>query len=275
MVVFWILSLVCFDTCFGLLKLFIYFIVIGAYQFEKYQTWVTLTDFITKELFEKLNPKCCQIFSGSNLVYKSNPDGSVSNQLDQNGLPEMEVSPECAIQFLSNPPKHFLYPDGIGANEITQHSIDSTYTLEQLITINHKNIENSILGELQFAFVAFLFGHVWEAFEFWRDLLRIICSARKGLSTRAELFLSFIRVVHFQVKQTNEDIFSDIVDNENLVYLYLRIFLLNIRYEATSIDTHLVRRGKQFESFLRKTFKWSFDDDNEPEDEKPVVVIFE
>lgn len=253
--------------------LFYQYLFLGAYQFDKYQTWVTLTDFITEDLFYKLNPECKKIFSASNLVYKANSDGTVSNKLDQFGLPEMEMSPECVIRFLSTIPKHFLYPDGIDPKEITQHSLDSTYTLEQIIRDNHGNVQNSLLGELQFSFIAFLLGHVFEAFEFWLEQLRVISSARSALNTRPELFLYFIRVVHFQVKQTNEAIFADIVENENQVYRYLRTFILNIRSEADTISPELSRRGRQFHSFLTKTYKWCFDEEEEPEDEKPVVVM--
>lgn len=206
-------------------------------------------------------------------MYKPNADGSVTPKVDAAGLPEMVVAPEAAIRYLSAPlPKRFLYPEGATPKEITDHSLDSTYTLETMLASPpYANLDGNLLGELQFAFIAFLLGHVFDAFEYWRDLLRIICSARTALSTRPDLYLSFIRVVHFQLKQTNEAIFADIVENENQVYGFLRTFMLNLRSAAdTGVSLELRRRGEKFATVLEKSLKWSFD--NEPDDELPMIV---
>lgn len=249
------------------------FTFLGAYQFDQYQTWVSLTDFISQELFLKLNPPCGRIFSASSLVYKPNADGSVTARLDEHGLPEMVVAPESAIRFFCEPiPRRFLYPKDATAKEITLHSLDSTYTLDTILASpSYGNVENNLLGELQFVFIAFILGHVFDAFEYWRDMLRIICSARLALSTRPDLYLSFIRVVHFQLKQTNEAIFADIVENENQVFQFMRTFMLNLRSAADNgVSLELRRRGEKFVSALQKSMRWNFDD--EPDDELPMIV---
>ncbi|OTF79335.1 hypothetical protein BLA29_008870 [Euroglyphus maynei] len=245
-----------------------------------------------------MNPECGKIYSASNLVYKTNAnDTNVSSnaennnnnrycRVDHQGLPDMIISPESAIKFPSAPiPKHFLYPDGSTPTEITQHSIDSTYTVEHLIVDRHENCQFDLLGELQFAFIIFLLGHQFEAFEHWEHLIRILCSCRQALSERPEFFLAFIRVLHFQLKQTDQAIFADIVDNENRVYHWIRTFFMNIRSMNESIRSDLVERADKFRHFLTKTLRWDFgnidrkqnddddDDENMPEDEKPVIVM--
>ena len=220
------------------------------------------------------------------MVYKPNADGSVSAKLDKQGLPEMVIAPETAVRYISNPlAKHFLYPPDATPKEITTHSIDSTYTLEKILSLhedtsssNSSSFSNNdvysehwLLGELQFAFITFMLGHVWESFEHWRDLLRILTSARCALSNHPSLYLAFIRVIHFQLKHTNEAIFADIVENENQVYHLLRTFILNLRQASDNgISIDLRKRGENFAKNLQKSFKWNFDD--EPDDELPTVV---
>ncbi|XP_027203158.2 protein AAR2 homolog [Dermatophagoides pteronyssinus] len=276
---------------------------LGAYQFDSYQTWVTLTDFITESLFLKMNPECGKIYSASNLVYKTlnttatttdtaNSESIESKNhrhcpVDHQGLPDMIISPECAIRFPSAPlPKHFLYPEGSRPTEITEHSLDSSYTLEFLIREKHQTNQFDLFGELQFAFIVFLFGHQYESFEHWEQLIRVICSCRKALIEKLEFFLTFIRVLYFELKQIDQQIFADIVTNENRIYYSLQTFFLNIHSMKNMIQPNLLERVENFRKFLSKTLRWNFgkqnnnqedlqddDDENIPEDEKPVVVL--
>ncbi|KAJ6217990.1 hypothetical protein RDWZM_009147 [Blomia tropicalis] len=245
---------------------------LGAYQFDQYQTWVSLTDYISYELLAKINPICGRIYSASSLVYKPEKDGTIIPRVDKDGLPEMIISPEATIRFQCETPKRFLYPLNATPDEITKHSMDSTFTLESILQLPaFANNEGNLLGEFQFAFISFLLGHTFEAFEYWRDILRIICCSREALSNKHELFLSFIRVVYFQLKQTNEAIFADIVENENQVFLYIRTFILNLRDSVElNINRELVKRGEKFAQSLQKDMEWNFD--YEPDNELPVIV---
>ena len=54
-----------------------------------------------------------------------------------------------------------------------------------------------MLGELQFAFVCFLVGHVYDAFEQWKALTALLCSCDELLVTRPDLFMAFLGVWSF------------------------------------------------------------------------------
>lgn len=253
---------------------------LGAYQFEKYQDWVSLTDYITKSLFQQVNPLCGKIFSVSNLVYKCNSEemNNVQAKFDRHGLPNMVVSPENEIRFLSKLPKRFLYPPKSSPLEISRHSIDSSFTLNYIIQTYHQNNELGLIGELQFAFITFFLGHVYDSFEFWLNLLRIISCAQSALFTRKEFYLTFIRVLYFQFKQANDSLNIDFVDDKNnSIYQLMRTFFGNLHNSCTQIDKELFRRGKMFQNSVQKIFGWIFDFENDdeecPDDEKPVIVI--
>lgn len=74
---------------------------------------------------------------------------------------------------------------------------------------------SEILGELQFSFVCFLLGHgmfhaviasilcitmrlcalpyaVYDAFEHWKELVKLICCSEDALSAHKDLFVAFI-----------------------------------------------------------------------------------
>lgn len=205
----------------------------------------------------------------TNLVYEKDSNGIELKRVDKDGLPEMIVSPEMAIRYFSIPPKQFLFPKGSSPSEISKHCLDSTYTLEQMITLRNGDYFK-LLGELQFAFVSFLLGHLYDAFEFWLDMVRILCLAHRATEKMPDLYLAFIRVAHFQLKQTDEAVFADVVENRSFVYQFMKQFLMSIRQSQVRPD--LAKRAAKFSAYLKKTFKWDVDDDEEPEDEKPVIV---
>lgn len=56
-----------------------------------------------------------------------------------------------------------------------------------------------LLGELQVAFVCFLVGQVYGAFEQWKNLVHVICSADEMLLKNPKFFIGFIEDLYFQV----------------------------------------------------------------------------
>lgn len=56
-----------------------------------------------------------------------------------------------------------------------------------------------LLGELQMAFLSFLVGQVYTAFEHWKKLVYLFCSADELLMKQPKLFVDFISVFYHQV----------------------------------------------------------------------------
>ena len=72
-------------------------------------------------------------------------------------------------------------------------------------------VDKELLGELQFSFICFFLAHGWcciykpavalqsiytyvvyDAFEHWKELVRLLCLSERALSTHKDLFTSFI-----------------------------------------------------------------------------------
>lgn len=59
----------------------------------------------------------------------------------------------------------------------------------------------SLLAELQLAFICFLVGQVWEGWEHWRKLVLALCSAEEFICQNPALYEKFLSALHFQVHE--------------------------------------------------------------------------
>ena len=110
-------------------------------------------------------------------------------------LPAMHARPGTELKFSKVPENP--YPEGATASEVTRYSIDSSYVLQHML--QKWDRPEQLLGELQFAFLCFLVGQVYSAFEQWKKLVHIYCSADEFLLKNPELFIDFIGVLYHQV----------------------------------------------------------------------------
>lgn len=279
---------------------------LGPYPYEGYKKWVSLSNFITPELLDKLQPQSKRICSvtdlvsevsntqsrklrktsGSTKTSEDQDETNVSKEKDlqdnkeenaeptslkdaESRLPYMKVREESKIQFSKIPKQK--YPPGCSPAEMTKYSIDSSYALESILCSNYKDNEAKILGEIQFAFICFLIGQVLDAFEQWKNLVHVMCTSEEALQNQASLFLNFISVIHYHIQETPEDFFVDILSANNFLTSTLQEFFSNL--ENMSSDSDLKKRGLKFRDYLTQKFKWDFT--SEPDDYAPTVVDLE
>lgn len=279
---------------------------LAPYDYQVYQRWKSLTDYISPEVVKKLNPKSGRINSAPHLISRPfqsssrNQSDTVSSSKNQSDtvsscrnqsdtvssttrtrdekmnskLPQMDEDERSAINFtrLEGLKSH---PANSSAAEITRHSMDRSYQLEQLMNQWDGNLDN-ILGEIQFSFVCFLVGQVFEAFEHLKSLLKIVCSSDSFTARHPSFFMNFIRVLHFQLKEVPLDFFVDIVDNDNFLVSILKTLFYNIENCDESFDSSSIQqlksRSDRFKKILIEKFKWNFDVETEDDDEAPVYV---
>jgi len=280
---------------------------LGAYPYEEFKRWVSLTNKIKLQMLTKLLPLNGVITSASELIgqsFKSSRDktkekmetepiGSHLNEIlkvpesladAESRLPKMSEVENTIIRF-SNLDKE-QYPKGSNAAQVSLHFIDKSYTLEQLVKEDHDNDYENTLGELQFAFVCFLVGHVYEGFEQWKRLFDLICNCENAIENHPEFFIDFIQVIYFQLKEMPEDFFIDIISKNNFLTICLHNFFDNIKsvndtYSAmqadiTEVDQNksnamkrLNEKGSQFKIYLKEHFDFDFEE--EPDEYAPVI----
>ena len=194
-----------------------------------------------------------------------------SLQLDKDGLPELAVVPGSEIRFSKIPEQK--WPDGATPAEVTKYSMDHSYVLENILNSDVLVGNNlAILGEIQFAFICFLIGQVYDAFEQWKRLVHLLCHCDEALANHSALYDQLITTMHFQVREIPEDFFVDIISRNNFLTSTLQVFfsnLDNLEGDAEEVK-NLKKKGENFRKHLEKKFQWDFT--TEDDEFAPVVV---
>lgn len=216
-----------------------------------------------KEAAESQNEAMDQNEAGSGAALVEDSDTR-----DSDGLLNMKRTPGTEFHFTQIPKKK--YPSGATAAEISQYSMDYSYVFETILKEQYSADSMALLGELQFAFVCFIMGQVYEGFEQWKALVNLFSFTEKAIPKYPELFSKFIGVLHFHVKEIPEDFFVDIVAQNNFLVGNLRIFFRNVQ-ECGVVA--LQERALRFRKHLEKKFEWQLlVEEEEDEEDAPVVV---
>ncbi|KAJ9577463.1 hypothetical protein L9F63_005964 [Diploptera punctata] len=248
---------------------------LGPYPFDVWKRWRKLVTKADDELVTKLVPQSGYIRAALELVSKEFTSGdgapaakqrryrlSTAEEKEEDLLPQLKPIPGTEIRFTALPERNF--PEDATPAEITQHSLDHSYTLDLIVV--------DVVGEMQFAFVSFLVGHSLEAFEHWKKLVILLCSCDDALSKRREVYDVFLTALEVQILEIPQDFLVDIVASNNFVYHSLRVLFRNIQMNDL-VDDRLKTKAKRLQDRLTHKFQWDFSHlDEEDEDEAPVIV---
>ncbi|GFS07362.1 protein AAR2 homolog [Elysia marginata] len=261
---------------------------LGPYPYDKYKQWISLSKHISPELVDLLQPDCKTIYSVPQFesaasttqsrraaaqarATQTSKDNQTSHtsQDDETkisqSLPELVSVESSKIKYSEIPKKK--YPPGATPSEISKYNMDSSYALDVLLERFNKDFDK-LLGEIQFAFLCFLIGQDFDSFEQWKKLVHLVCTSGEALKLYSEAYLSFISVLHFQIKEVPSDFFVDIVTSDNFLTSTLYELFQNIA--SQNVDKKLQKKSKDFEKHLTEKFKWDFS--AEPDEYAPVVV---
>jgi len=251
---------------------------LGAYPYESYKKWISLSNHMTFRTVEKLQPENGKIYSVTQLQSQASTtqsrkaeaealknNGEAASCTDQDGLPYMETIKDSALNLTKIPNKK--YPEGASPQQITKYSMDHSYVLGTLLQTAYDNNFEGILGELQFSFLCFMLGHVYDAFEQWKLLVHLLCSCDEALKEHNKLFSQFISMMHYHLREVPDDFFVDIVSQNNFLTSTLSSFFCNMK--ESDADASLKEKADRFRIHLEKKFQWDFSSNI---DDEPVVV---
>ncbi|KAL1021589.1 hypothetical protein UPYG_G00015250 [Umbra pygmaea] len=254
---------------------------LGPYPYEVMRKWVSLTDKVNQELATQLQPLSGRVCAFSDVIpevqlthtkdreEQNLPRNDTACQSMKEGLdklPRMKLREGTALRFSPIPRK--TYPPGATPAQITQCNMDLSYALETLLETHHQQKPLNVLGELQFAFVCFLIGNVYEGFEHWKSLLTLLCRSEEAMRQRPDLYLGLIAVLYHQLGEIPPDFFVDIVSKDNFLTSTLQDFFQFAN--GPGVNSTLRRRAEKFKAHLTKKFSWDFEADLD--DCEPVVV---
>ncbi|XP_031259439.1 protein AAR2 homolog [Pistacia vera] len=247
---------------------------LGPYNLSQYGDWKRLSNYITKSTIERLEPIGGEITvtSESGMV-KNTPKTSMEKALDEQLRASKfsttdDNSQKKGCYYTSIP--RVIKLRGMQGEELTSLNLDKTQLLESLLIKEYGGSEDSLLGELQFAFISFLMGQSLEAFLQWKSLVSLLFGCTEApFHTRSQLFIKFIKVVYYQLKyglqkdrSGTETGTSALLDDswlsaDSFLHHLCKDFF-SLVLEASVVDGDLLSWTRKFKELLENSLGWEF-----------------
>ncbi|KAM0062900.1 putative A1 cistron-splicing factor, AAR2, AAR2 domain superfamily [Helianthus debilis subsp. tardiflorus] len=272
---------------------------LGPYTLSQYGEWKMLSNYITKSVIERIEP------IGGDITVIHEPDilengpktameEALSEQLKNTNVPTSDDMLKKRGCYYTKIPR-LIKKKGVVSQDLTSLNLDKTSLLESILMKDYGGTEDLLLGELQFAFIAFLMGQSLEAFLQWKAIVHLLFGCTEApLHSRSRLFTKFMKVVYYQLKyalqkgQTDNNVAakgpitllddSFLSSNSFLHHLCKEFFSLVL--EAPVVDGDLLSWTRRLKELLETSLGWVFQQNNgdgvfyEEDDEfAPVVVM--
>ncbi|KAM6567104.1 hypothetical protein CsatA_026232 [Cannabis sativa] len=250
---------------------------LGPYNLSQYATWKSLSNYITKDIIERIEPIGGEITVASEpAMMKNTPKTTVEKALDEQLKDSKcsisaENSQQTGCYYTSIP--RIIKQKGIQGQELTALNLDKTHLLESLLVKEYGGSEDLLLGELQFAFIAFVMGQSLEAFLQWKSIVSLLFGCTEApFHTRSRLFVKFIKVIYYQLKyglqKDNADLSGAVVGASALIddsWFSADSFLhhlckdfFSLIQEASVVDGDLLSWSRRLKELLENNLGWQF-----------------
>uniref|UniRef100_A0A914MWC1 Protein AAR2 homolog n=1 Tax=Meloidogyne incognita TaxID=6306 RepID=A0A914MWC1_MELIC len=202
---------------------------LGAYPFTDYQLWASFSSSITSKTLKRLSPtnKLGRI---SSQVEMTTLEAETEKQLndplglsivdkehrgrirftDESGLPVMNAKDDDSKLGFTEIPKITL-----ADTCLKKSGIDASDRLEKFVETVGDSKE--VLAELQFAFIIFIIGEVYEGFDQWKRIIHLLCSCKSAIEKSPSFFNDLLMVLHYQMKMVPDNFFAETFGNNFLV----------------------------------------------------------
>ena len=176
---------------------------LGPYPVAEYSLWCKLSNYINKKTIDKLEPVQKRVIASSKPLNCDEKERVGDNSCTGSGS---VLSGASSHIFFTRLPS-LMKKETRGAAtklspiEITNHVFDKSDTLLRLLQKDYDYDFRLFLGEMQFAFVCFLVGQSFEAFDQWKGMVDLLCSSERALLGKEipkEFFSHNITIVEIQ-----------------------------------------------------------------------------
>lgn len=254
---------------------------LAPYDYSMMVKWKSLTEFITEGTIGRLTPatgiirNCVELLSCPDA---DRPRGHgveimspVTRRIKQNStydedelLPDLKPIPGTASNYTKLPQR---CPKAASPAEVSLHHMDSMAAVEELLA--HFVTPDDLLGEIQFAFIAYFCGDSLDGLAHWRKILLLLAHSEKAAEKYRAFYKKYLKVLSAQIPELPEELMTP--GPYNSVYQDTRKLLANC-----SAAAGLNGEVEQMQKLMSRTIKWTFEGllEEDPED-LPVVVDVE
>ncbi|PUZ46154.1 hypothetical protein GQ55_7G027400 [Panicum hallii var. hallii] len=269
---------------------------LGPYNLDSYGDWKQLSSYLSQSAIERLEPIGGQITIALESSWMDKAPQSDMERRLMEQLRESKFAKNAPVQaerrgcYYTSIPASVKHKN-VSGGDLTALNLDKTSLLESVLAKNYQGQEDLLLGELQFAFIAFMMGQSLEAFMQWKALVSLLLSCSEApLHTRTNLFVKFLRTFYYQLKHgfqrtqdsRSEDVGSSLFLDEAWfsrdIFLYrLSKDFFTVVFEAPVVDGDLLSWARKLKTLLETTFGWDLEDNavnliDEDDEFAPVVV---
>lgn len=217
---------------------------LGNYPQDKIEIWKEVSYLISKKTLDKIEPiSKCYI--------------TTSKEYEKEG----QLQVKSNIYFTELPTKQFIHKKS--PEKLTEYFMDKSAILTDLINREFEGDYHLLFSELQYAFVVFLLGEVYEGFEQWKNILLLIFSSKEAIVTQPKLFCDFIELIYFQIRNYPKDFFRDEILVNNFFSKLLEGFILFCYEEKERIHNSVFQRVVRLRKFLKEVFNFNIMNEEE------------
>uniref|UniRef100_A0A7M5X7X9 Protein AAR2 homolog n=1 Tax=Clytia hemisphaerica TaxID=252671 RepID=A0A7M5X7X9_9CNID len=194
----------------------------APYPYKECQLWTQLTCHVSSPLLKRLQPASKKVCSYTEVALEKDKvtAGRLGRMLMKTDTRTIELESkddDNRINFTKIP-----NPESMIGSDLTKNIMDSSVCLEALIKAIPEG-EVGLLGEIQLAYVTFILGQVYDAFEHWKQLLSLIGGCMNALTKRSSFYEKFIDVIGLQLDEIPQDFFLEINPQKNVIFLIFQV----------------------------------------------------
>lgn len=252
---------------------------LGPYNLSQYGEWKRLSSYLTKAIIKRIEPIGGEItVACESEMDKNSPKTSIERALDAqlgigkfSAFTSVDRSKKRGCYYTTIP--RVIKRRGMEGKELTSLNLDKTELLESVLIKDYGGSEDLLLGELQFAYIAFLMGQSLEAFFQWKSLVSLLLSCIEApFRTRSHLFTKFIKVIFYQLKYGLQKdrkesngagiAVSSLLDEswfsaDSFLHRLCKDFFLLVQ-DATVVDGDLLTWTRKLKELLENILGWEF-----------------
>ncbi|KAJ3070709.1 a1-alpha2 repression [Podochytrium sp. JEL0797] len=232
-----------------------------------YQKWLRLTNYITEPLLNALLPGSKKVSSLVSVSRFSDLDESImgpSKAADEK-MAERAASDLVSLNIRFTPVDlKRSFPPNATPDQTTKYWLDKSYLLTNVLKTRYNGDYKALLGEIQFSFILFLVGQVYDGLEQWKALVQLICSSKEAFpSLSSTLYYDFLAVLHAQLQECPQDFFVDMLSSSNFLRTAIVELVCTLR-DRDAVDrlpnVKLEQRVTQFVDLVTERFKWDLEE---------------
>ncbi|KAG2391308.1 uncharacterized protein HKW66_Vig0129310 [Vigna angularis] len=246
---------------------------LGPYNISHYEDWKRLSNFITKNVIERLEP-----IGGEITVECENEIVRNSTKIPMEEAPEKQLKVGNSASSVGKSQRKGCYYTsiprvvkckGISGQELTSLNLDKTQLLETLLAKDYGGSEDMLLGELQFTFVVFLMGQSLEAFLQWKSLVSLLFGCTEAGNV-VNKYCFFLRTFYGDIycglsfPHTNSTIYKgsavlddSLISADSFLHHVCKDFFSSL-LDGSVVDGDLLKWTRKFKELLESSLGWEF-----------------